>query len=175
MSMPAAKRRRTDAASCALSKPFCSPLKRPPVGSTPVVIQQSSDLVQSNNDNSTKMAEFRKPLLQPMATPSRTKAIKTPLSSRISYPAPNAVPEIAALIKTQLQLERQLRTLKGEMDIAEQAQKIELDSESRAPGGAIDGELTQLIQKWRAASRQAAEELFTDVRDRVNRYTMTCL
>jgi hypothetical protein len=89
--------------------------------------------------------------------------------------APNADPDIAALIKTQRQLEKQLRELKEELDTAEQARRIEADSEKKDPGGAIDGELTQLILKWREASRQAAEELFTGVRDRVNRYASTRL
>lgn len=36
----------------------------------------------------------------------------------------------------------------------------------------IDGELLELIEKWKQASRLAAEELFGGVRDRVNRYVI---
>jgi len=38
-----------------------------------------------------------------------------------------------------------------------------------AEGWEIDGELRELIGRWRGASRAAAEELFGGVRDRVNR------
>jgi Swi5-dependent recombination DNA repair protein 1 len=34
----------------------------------------------------------------------------------------------------------------------------------------VDGELVELINKWKSASRQASEEMFGTVRDRVNRY-----
>jgi hypothetical protein len=74
------------------------------------------------------------------------------------------------LIKSQRQLEKQLRDLKEELDTAEQARKIEVDSQKKNPSGEVDGELLELIKKWRGASREAAEELFTSVRDKVNRY-----
>lgn len=174
MSIPAAKRQRTDAASYALSKPFRSPMKTPSAPSaikTPVpVLQDSSDPVQAGENDATKHIKPAKSLLQGAATPFRMKAIKNPYSSHISSTALNADPDIAALIKTVRQLEEKLRELKEELDTAEQARRIEADSEKMNPGGAIDGELSQLILKWRAASRQAAEELFTSVRDRVNRY-----
>lgn len=59
--------------------------------------------------------------------------------------------------------------MKEELEAAEQARKIERDSWERDPKGEVDGELVVLIGKWRGASRQAAEELFGMVRDRVNR------
>jgi Swi5-dependent recombination DNA repair protein 1 len=178
MSIPAAKRQRTDAASYALSKPFRSPMKTPSTASTnktPTLVQQdSSDPAQPGAKDTTKPLEPTKFLLQHAATPSRTKTTKKPFLSLIST-VQNADPDIAALVKAQRQLEKQLRELKEELDIAEQARRIEADSEKKSSGGAIVGELTQLIVKWRAASRQAAEELFTGVRDRVNRYAMTKL
>jgi hypothetical protein len=143
---------------------------------TPVpVLQDSSDPAQAGEDDATKHPEAAKSLLQRIATPLRTKATKNQFSSPISSTTPNADPDIAALIKTQRQLEKQLQELKEELDIAEQARRIEAGSEKKNPGGEIDGELTQLILKWRVASRQAAEELFTGVRDRVNRYAGTRL
>jgi Swi5-dependent recombination DNA repair protein 1 len=90
----------------------------------------------------------------------------------------NADPEVARFLKEQRELERQLRGLKEELDMAEQAGKIEKESREwaakRAEEGQgghleIDGELVVLIGKWREASRAAAEELFGRVRDRVNR------
>lgn len=59
--------------------------------------------------------------------------------------------------------------MKEELDAAEQARKIETESRKKDPEGEIDGELVELIEKWKGASRQAAEELFGKVRDRVNK------
>jgi len=59
--------------------------------------------------------------------------------------------------------------VKEELEAAEQAKKIEANSRKKDPEGEIDGELVELIGKWRGASRQAAEEMFGLVRDRVNR------
>lgn len=72
-------------------------------------------------------------------------------------------------------MEKQLRELKEELDTAEQARKIERDSGKNDPDGEIDGELMGLIEKWKGASRQAAEELFGKVRDRVNRFVIYCI
>ena len=85
----------------------------------------------------------------------------------------NADPDIAPLLKTQRELERQLREIKEELDTAEQARKIERESRTKDPDGKVDGELVVLIEKWRGASRVAAEELFGKVRDRVNRYVVS--
>lgn len=65
-------------------------------------------------------------------------------------------------------MEKTLRELKEELETAEQARKIERDSAKR-DDGEIDGELVELIEKWKGASRLAAEELFGKVRERVNR------
>jgi len=62
-----------------------------------------------------------------------------------------------------------LRELKEELETAEQARKIERESKKKNPDGEIDGELVELIQKWTSASRLAAEEMFGNVRDRVNK------
>lgn len=62
-----------------------------------------------------------------------------------------------------------MRELKEEVDTAEQARKIETESKKKDPEGEIDGELVELIGKWKGASRLAAEELFTKVSERVNR------
>jgi len=54
--------------------------------------------------------------------------------------------------------------------MAEQARKIERESKKKGDGEVVDAELIELAGKWKMASRQAAEELFGKVRDRVNRY-----
>lgn len=84
----------------------------------------------------------------------------------------NADPDIAPLLRTQRELESQLREVKEELEKAEQARKIERESRKKDPDGEVDGELVVLIEKWRGASRLAAEELFGKVRDRVNRYVI---
>jgi hypothetical protein len=63
-----------------------------------------------------------------------------------------------------------LREVKEELEQAEQARKIERESRKKGLNGDVDGDLVVLVEKWRGASRLAAEELFGKVRDRVNRY-----
>jgi hypothetical protein len=71
-------------------------------------------------------------------------------------------PAVRSLLKTQRTLEREVAAARSEVDTLRQAYKIE------ATGA--DDELLALIQKWRLASRAAAEVVYVDVRDRVNRY-----
>lgn len=93
----------------------------------------------------------------------------------------NNDPEIASLLKVQRELEKELRGVKESVDEAEQAKKIEEESRRKWErdvergdqegewDGEVDGELVILCEKWKGASRLAAEELFGRVRDRVNR------
>ena len=76
-------------------------------------------------------------------------------------PSDSEDPELKALWRQQTALSTQLRKLTSELDSVNQALKIE--------SSAKDEELTRLITLWRAASRQAAEEIFAGVRDRINR------
>jgi Swi5-dependent recombination DNA repair protein 1 len=177
MSTPAAKRQRIDAASHALSKPFRSPLKVSLATTIPHDLP-SQKLGSCFDDNHSKDTHDA-PVLnsdeatsrpRPTATPLRTKLLHKLSSTPTTNAALNGDPHIAALIKSQRQLEKQLRDLKEELDTAEQARKIEVDSQKKNPSGEVDGELLELIKKWRGASREAAEELFTSVRDKVNRY-----
>jgi Swi5-dependent recombination DNA repair protein 1 len=175
MSSPAAKRRRIDAASHTLSKPFRSPLKMPLEANTADNLPAQKlpywfDTLPPNNGDGTRILDPTKLRLLPAVTPSPRNAERKTFSSPIFSAAIDADPDIDALIKTQRRLEKELRELKEELDTAEQARRIEVNSEKKNAGGAVDGELSLLILKWRAASRQAAEELFTGVRDRVNRY-----
>ena len=181
MSTPAAKRRRIDTASQTLSKPFRSPFKTPfksPV-KTSASQESTSTAPQSNvplapkNTNSLLSNPSKTPSLPApstsLATPNRPNRAKQTFSSPVQAAALNADPDIAPLLRAQRELEKQLREVKEELDTAEQARKIEADSAKKDPSREIDGELVELIEKWKAASRQAAEELFGKVRDRVNR------
>lgn len=86
----------------------------------------------------------------------------------------NADPDIAPLLKKQRELEKQLKEVREQLDMAEQARKIERESKKKG-GMVVDAELIELAEKWKMASRQAAEELFGKVRDRVNRYVILYL
>ncbi|KAG9242786.1 hypothetical protein BJ878DRAFT_154244 [Calycina marina] len=173
MSTPAAKRRRIDAASNTLSKPFRSPFKTP----------FKSPVNQTEKNNTSITYTPLKPTTQPKQSLSQAvlaeKASNLSLSSLgprkkktfnslVQATALNAEPDIAPMLKKQRDLEKQLREVKEELDQAEQARKIERDSEKNGCEE-IDGELVELCVKWKGASRQAAEELFGKVRDRVNR------
>jgi Swi5-dependent recombination DNA repair protein 1 len=187
MSTPAAKRRRIDAASQTLSKPFRSPFKTPfksPMktsasqDSTSTAEAQSTVPLAPKNTNSLLSSFSKTPSLPApsasFATPNRATRAKT-FSSPVQAAALNADPAIAPLLRTQRELEKQLREVKEELDTAEQARKIEAESAKKDPSGEIDGELVELIEKWKAASRQAAEELFGKIRDRVNRLVFCCI
>ena len=177
MSTPAAKRRRIDTASQTLAKPFRSPFKTPfksPVKTldSASTAAQSKTPLESKNENSLLSISAKTPNLPVppayLAT-SRQPRSKKAFSSPIAAAALNADPDIAPLLRTQREVEKLLREVKEELDTAEQAKKIETESRKKDPDGEIDGELVKLIEKWKAASRQAAEELFGQVRDRVNR------
>lgn len=93
--------------------------------------------------------------------------VKKTFASPRETAALNADPEVVPLVRRQRELERELREVKERLECVEQAGKIERDSKGKE---VVDGELIELVGKWRGASRAAAEELFGKVRDRVNRY-----
>lgn len=181
MSTPAAKRRRIDVASQTLSKPFRSPFKTPfksPVKdgqaqeTTTSTAAQASTPLASKITNSLLSNPAKTPSLLAPSASTRGPRTKKTFSSPVAAAALNADPDIAPMLKAQRELEKQLREVKEELDTAEQARKIEADSQKRDSDGDLDGELVELIEKWKGASRLAAEELFGKVRDRVNRCAM---
>jgi hypothetical protein len=179
MSTPAAKRRRIDTASQTLSKPFRSPFKTP--FKSPLKTSQESNSTTTQIHTPLAAKATNSLLSNPAKTPSlpapsssfaahnRSPSFKKTFTSPVQAAALNADPDIAPLLRAQRELEKQLREVKEELDTAEQARKIEAESAKKDPDGEIDGELVELIAKWKAASRQAAEELFGKVRDRVTR------
>lgn len=178
MSTPAAKRRRRDAANHALSKPFRSPfkgtLKSSNASSTGVNSTQKSTVTNSCHSNSvTKQTPSKTPALASDSVKSNKPGLRKPCISPKTVAVLNHDPEVSALLKIQHTLEKQLKGYQENLDIAEQARKIERESRERGNGEELDGELTDLIRKWTLASRQAAEELFSKVQDRVNRLERT--
>lgn len=140
-----------------------------PTNPSPMSIQNTAialDESRSTISDSTKTPTVSRLIA---STPLPKPGIKKVFSSPVSTAALNADLDIASLLRAQRELENQLRGVKEELETAEQARKIERDSRKNDPDGEIDAELIELVEKWRAASRQAAEELFGKVLDRVNR------
>ncbi|KAG8159815.1 hypothetical protein KVR01_010452 [Diaporthe batatas] len=61
-----------------------------------------------------------------------------------------------------------VKDLDRRLDLVRQAREIEAASERRRPGEPVDQELRDLVARWRAAGRAAAEELFETVKERVD-------
>jgi Swi5-dependent recombination DNA repair protein 1 len=172
MSTSAAKRQRVEATSKALSNPFRSPFKTvriAPQTDDHNILDQSSSLSPQVVQGRLRTPSHR----QTVAAHSRLKSAKNAFASPMPNFALNADPDTALFLREHRELEKQLRQLQEELNIAEQARKIEVGPTKEYPDGEVDGELLELIRKWREASRQAADELFTIVRDRVNRYGMS--
>ncbi|KAJ8066598.1 hypothetical protein OCU04_005645 [Sclerotinia nivalis] len=171
MSTPAAKRRRIEAANT-LQKPFRSPFKTPfksPLIKAPPNTRASTAAAAASAPLSSKIS-ISYPVVS-IPAPNTATRIKKSFTSPVSAAVLNADPDIAPLLKEQRELEKQLKEVKEGLEMAEQAKKIERDSNAKDKdgNGEIDGELIELCEKWKGASRLAAEELFGKVRDRVNR------
>ena len=72
-----------------------------------------------------------------------------------------ADPEFVALQKQHSALLSQLSSFRQQLDIAQQAVKLTQSKQ--------DIELQNLITKWKSTSRDAAEEVFRNARDKINR------
>ncbi|KAI9756583.1 MAG: hypothetical protein M1815_003299 [Lichina confinis] len=161
MSTPAAKRRRTDAISQTLSRPFRSPFK------TPLNEKGSESSAGSNIHTPTRLRpRTQAPHAKPFVTP-KTSAASSPVPRKpfvSSLAAARAVeasdPETQSLLKAQRALEREIAGLRTEVDTLGQALKIESSNS--------DDELRDLVRKWRTASRAAADVVWVDVKERVN-------
>ncbi|GAD98733.1 DNA repair protein Dds20/Sfr1, putative [Paecilomyces variotii No. 5] len=177
------KRRRLDQAASTLSKPFKSPLRTPvqkvEQTANPSPLRLSSQINPEGRAETTdETAEHHPkeeikgtgeaPKRTPTTPPIKAAQQTTPLVSlrkRKSFASlPNSISSdlaVAALQKQHAVLQARLSSLRAELDTTQQALRIE--SSSR------DEELEALILKWRAASQDAAEELFVSARDKVFR------
>lgn len=153
---------------------------------TPLAARSTNTLLNSNRAPTSKLA------LDPTTPRNSANAVldlgpglglgRKIFSSPAITKKINADPEVARLLKEQREIEKELRQTKDELDAAEQAGKIERDSkkwvEKKKEEGMkpvnwdqeVDGELRELVEKWKGASRLAAEELFGKVIDRINRF-----
>ncbi|KAH6643067.1 hypothetical protein C7974DRAFT_328920 [Boeremia exigua] len=177
MSTPQAKRRRLNDATSTLKKPFKSPFRtplRPNIGSDP----PSSD--PPDISSPAKSVSYATPLTtshkapsvptQPLAdavatTPAslQTRFVKLHASQHNGSTPLNLIPKKTAPRKkpSKPSLTRELMQLRNEIQILSQAHALAVSAK--------DENLQILIDRWRAASRAAAEELFGSTRDRVNR------
>lgn len=73
--------------------------------------------------------------------------------------SPLADPELLRLQKQERALQSRLAALREELNVAKQALRIESSNK--------DAELQRLITKWRHASQEAADEVFTGAQERV--------
>lgn len=162
MSSPAAKRRRLDTASRALSQPFKSPFQTPRKTNIEAPSQSqhatNSAIGLSQDDPAPPKLSTSTPNI---TTPARSLALAqrprvSPLSSSLTRD-----PHLNSLQKQHSALLSTLSTLSADLDTYTQALRIQSSGK--------DVELEALIAKWKSASRDAAEEIFGEVKDRVNR------
>ncbi|KAK7550983.1 hypothetical protein IWX49DRAFT_497919 [Phyllosticta citricarpa] len=168
MSTPLAKRRRLEDPQSVLRKPFRSPFKTPvhPT-SKPDEDSASQSSVAQASASQGDTAES-----SPMSSPALPDSTKSsiPVSRTVrskSTPRPLSKPGMSPMMARKAasddprKIARQIANIKSEVDTFEQALAISTSTK--------DQELEEVIQKWREASRAAAEEVFGTVRDRVNK------
>lgn len=144
-----AKRRRLNAATNTLSKPFRSPLLSRGKPSS-----SAAALVSSETPPSPPSSE----------TPCKPRK-STPVARNrpIAFAKKPVDPELAALYKQQSALEATLRSKRASLETVLQALKIETAGLEDS-----DEKLEELIEKWRGAARGAADVLFEFASERVN-------
>jgi hypothetical protein len=108
-------------------------------------------------DNSLHQSTTEPPLLPSSSNP----IYKPPPRSSSSPRGPTKDSEYLSLQKQHSALALQLSKLRQALDTAQQALKIQSSN--------TDVELELVIENWQRISREAADELFADAKDRVNR------
>jgi Swi5-dependent recombination DNA repair protein 1 len=173
MSTPQAKRRRLNEATNTLRKPFKSPFRtplKPNIGSDPpssdppelqapvaTPIHNGNGAVTGNGEQQCATAIPSKQPLALAALPTK-RVVEPVVSSSKSHTPSRVMPKKAALKPS---VAREIIQLRNEIQMLTQAQTLATSTK--------DDDLVILIDRWRTASRAAAEELFGSTRDRVNR------
>lgn len=153
--MHPAKRRRLDATASTLRKPFRSPMKVPADNSA------SSKPIVTDNLDQQRPDPSPSPALS-IVHDSPTKASKpssSPSKLTLKTGPSQPIDEINLLQKQYSALTQELRRLKQDLDVAEQARKLHLSGQSQ--------QLDHLISKWRDVARSAADEVFDHTSSRV--------
>lgn len=71
------------------------------------------------------------------------------------------------ILASQRKLASDLRAAQQQLDLVRHARRLEQASAAKRPGEPVDAELCEMVARWRAASRMAADELFELIKDRV--------
>ncbi|KIW08963.1 uncharacterized protein PV09_00874 [Verruconis gallopava] len=159
------KRRKLDAA---VNKPFKSPLK--------TIAEQSGDrqvpspsviLPKGANENYSSITSV---------TPSPSESTSfTPLKSHVRLHQGKARPFAASATSSDPAVSLEIQNTSHEIRVLESTilktrQDVDtLDQALRLTGSNKDAELDELTAKWRKAAREAAELVFSEVRDKVFR------
>ena len=155
--VPPAKRRRLLQSSQSLAKPFKSPL-RPSTAVKPLTQPTSTD------ENQRESTAVGNPHVPSVSQPHTSQAATYPegkfeAPTSITSTSPRQLRPVNNV--TSVQEQNEASKLASDLDTIRQAEKIEASGKN--------DELQALIDKWRAASRELAEEAFRAARDRVNR------
>lgn len=145
--MHAAKKRRLDGPPAFQNKPFRSPLRKAAKDQMHAEQSQKAEAEHQLGANPGRIG-----------TASDVPGLKPPLSSCVEASSANL--EHRDTQKERSALSLQLTKLRQSLDTAQQALEIEASDQ--------DAELRNLIAKWRAVAQEAAEELFTDAKQRVD-------
>lgn len=167
-SIPAAKRRRIEAANHALRKPFRSPMiSRPKTASSGSpdanFTPGSIDKTASRRGGGPDSAET--PTKRPSGPPRR--------KAKASYGGNHHDDDhndggVLARMRTRgKEADELIRAAERDLETAREAARIEVQSLARRPGEEVDAEMRELVEKWRAACRTAADELLGLIGDRV--------
>ncbi|KAF2736502.1 hypothetical protein EJ04DRAFT_511003 [Polyplosphaeria fusca] len=149
MSTPHAKRRRMNDATKTLHKPFKSPF-RTPLKRDPALTPPSSDPPDVARTDGTFSTS------SDLSLSSHPTAAK-PLLPRSNFHTPSRTIQQ----KSNPRLTREIMQIRSDIQILEQAHALLTTTK--------DADLELLVDRWRSASRAAAEEVFAGTRDRVNR------
>lgn len=144
--IPAAKRRRVEAANATLRKPFRSPVVKAPARDTPAV-------GTAEPEGEPKAASVETPSRKPHPATRKAPGLNPPSKRKNE-------PNFTWSSSRREELEEKNAALEKEI------------ARLRAAGPAKSkrDELDDLIVKWRGAAQQAADELFEASRSRVERY-----
>jgi len=144
--MNPAKRRRLDATASALSKPFRSPLRVTSSNRQSTVEIAKTDYADNQATTPVK-SEHNKAVPSKLATWNPSRELE-------------GEQDITKLQKEYAALSQQLRKLRQDFDVVEQARQL------RAAGR--EEKLNKAILKWRDVARDAADEVFESASKRVN-------
>lgn len=170
MSSPlSVKRRRLNESTARLSKPFVSPLRTTKSDQQPLRPENKDNerrylpSTLAHTVNCAQVPSDGKPSKDTDNVVSSTPARSAPTRKQHAYTSTSKRKDPAEFQAERAitALEMQIRAVKNDIDTLRQASKISTSN--------TDADLEALIQKWKAASQTAAEELFGTVKERVNR------